>query len=338
MGKSKPQIPPVSEISRELKKNILKNVYFLFGEDSFSIDEALHLIIKSTEKYISTDFDNEVLYGENSSAADIYNAATSFPFGSDKKLIIVKEFEKIRDRKNLQGLFKSPPDFLILILLYNGSIQSFDSEFFRILAEKEYIYEGKELKGKFLLSWIIGYVESKGKIISEDNAQLLIDISGENRSLLEMQIEKIGTFLGDNREITHESIIRLSTAFKEYNIFDLQNAIGKRDIVNSNKIAANMLEKGAEPVYIIFMLVRYFTSLTRIPELDSGGTNVYEASRLIGTHFAYYKDYQAARNRFTEADLYRASASLLKAEESLKTTTTDAKTVILMLINEILSP
>ncbi len=337
MGKSKPQITAVTEVSRELKKNVIKNVYYIFGEDSFSIDEALNSIEKKADKYITTDFDKEVIYGENAAGADISNTCSSFPFGSDKKLVIVKEFEKVRERKSLQNLFNNPPEFLILVLLHNGTIQSFDSEFYKILIDKGFLYEAKELKGKYLISWLMDFAESKGKILSEENAQLLTDISGENRSLLEMQIEKIITFLGDEREITHKSISGLSTALKENNIFDLQNAIGKRDKVSANKIAVNMLNNGAEPVYLVFMLVRYFTALARISELDASGTNIYEASKIIGTHFAYYKDYQAAQKRFSEADIYKAALSLFKAEEAIKTTTADPRTVILLLINEILN-
>ncbi len=294
------------------------------------------MLEKKITPLIDSDFDREVLYGEDKNMLDIINFASSFPFGSGKKYVLLKDFEKIKDKKNLINYIDSPAEFTVLVIINNGGISNPDSAVFQKLAEKKCIFEAKELKGGNLVEWLSGYAASKGKVLSPDNAQVLIDITGENRAMLEAQIEKISVFLNQEKEISLGVIRSLSTAMKEYTIFDLQNALSVKNKTESLKIAFSLLDKGAEPTYIIYMLARYFTGLSRINELKEKNIPQQAAARIVGTHQYYYKDYLKARNVYSDGDLYNIAVSLLKADLSVKTTTADGKTVISVLMAEIL--
>ena len=336
MAKDRPGISSILEISKKINKNNLLPVYYFFGEDSFSLNIGLKAVEKAVLPFISSDFDKETFYGENKTISEVLDFASAFPFGSEKKLIIFKEFEKVKDKKNLSGYIRSPAEFTVLVLLHNGSVSGFKSEPFSSLIEKGYIFAAKELKGEHLISWIINYCEEEEKYLSKENAGLLVDIVGDARNLIESQLEKIFTFMGERKEISINDITSLSTELKEYNIFDLQNAVGKKDKARAVKIAYKLLEQGKEPTFIIFMLTRYFTGLTRINELREKKLPEKTAAGIVGTHPYYYKDYLNARNNFSDRDLFHASESLLKADLSIKTTSTDYKSVIALLLAEIL--
>jgi DNA polymerase III subunit delta len=336
MAKSRVNLPPISQAEISLKNGTLLPIYYLAGEDSFSIDKCLKLIEEKAKPFLTSEFDKEVFYGDDKSLSEILDAASAFPFGSEKKLLIFREFEKVKDKKNLTSYAASPSEFTILVLIHEGTISNGDSEPYKTLLKAGYIFEAKELKGAQLSSWLISYAEENGKILTRENAQLLVDISGEDRNLLEAQMEKIFTFLADKKEIDIEAIRNLSTALKEYTIFDLQNAIGKKNKSAAVKVANNLLEKGAEPTFIIFMLTKYFTALSRIRELQSKKIPDQTAARIVGTHPYYYKDYLNARKIYSDKNLLNAASALLKADLSVKTTSADSKTIILLLIAEIL--
>ena len=143
-------------------------------------------------------------------------------------------------------------------------------------------------------------------------------------------------FFKCQKEITLESIQQVSSELKQFNIFDLQNAIGVRDKTKSLLIANNLLDNGVEPTFIITMLTRYLMGLAKIPELQSKNTPVQEAARIVGTHHFYYPNYVKAKNLFSDQKLVEVFRALLKADVSVKTTSTDEKTVITLLIAEIL--
>ena len=337
MAKSKTRFPEITQAVKDISNNVLLPLYFLCGEDSFSIDNCVKLLEEKVSVHIDSDFDREIFYGDDKNMLDIINFASSFPFGSGKKLVMVKDFEKIKDKKNLIHYIDSPAEFTVLVIINNGSISNPDSAMFEKLRTKGFVFEAKELKGNSLNEWLVKYAGSKGKMLTSENAQFLTDIVGENRAMLEAQIEKIIVFLNDEKEITLDSIRSLSTQLKEYTIFDLQNALSSKNKEKSLKIAFGLLEKGAEPTYIIHMLTRYFTGLTRVNELKEKNIPDQTAARIVGTHPYYYKDYLRARTIYTDRDLYTIAGSLLKADISVKTTTTDNKSIISLLIAEILN-
>jgi len=337
MAKSK--APAIQDIEKQLKQKKILPVYYLFGEDSYSVDITFEAIEKAAQPFITSDFDKEILYGENQSFTNIIGLASTFPFGSEKKLIIVKQAEKLKDKKEKKEIvsyFESPAEFAVLVFLHEGTITNPTSEPYKTLANRGYLFEAKELKGKSLIDWLISTVEKSGKTISYDNAQLLTDISGENRNTLESQLEKIFIYVGDNKEITIESIRGLSTSLKQYTIFDLQNAIGKKNKSAALKVVFNLLKNGMEPIQVIAMLNKYFTSLARLNELTTSNTNEFQVARIMGTHPFYLKDYYNARKMYSDKHLTDAFSALLKADLSIKTTSLDDYTLLSVLIAEII--
>jgi DNA polymerase-3 subunit delta len=337
MAKSK--APAIQDIENQLKQKKILPVYYLFGEDSYSVDITLDVIEKAVQPFITSDFDKEVLYGENQTLTNIIGLASTFPFGSEKKLVIIKQAEKLKDKKEKKEIisyFESPADFTVLVFLHEGTITNTSSEPFKTLTNQGYLFEARELKGKSLIDWLISTVEKNGKIISYDNAQLLTDISGENRNTLESQLEKIFIYVGDSKEITIDSIRGLSTSLKQYTIFDLQNAIGKKSKSAALKVVFNLLKNGMEPIQIIAMLNKYFTSLARLNELTAANTNEFQLARIMSTHPFYLKDYHSARRMYSDKHLTDAFSALLKADLSIKTTSLDDYTLISVLIAEII--
>ncbi len=334
MAKSK--APSILEAIKEIKKRKFKPVYYFFGEDSYNLSSTLHTLEEAFQPLLLSEFDKEVIYSEDKSINDILGLAAAFPFGSEKKIIIVKEAEKIRDKKPLKDYASSPSEFTVIVFFHNGSITNLGSEPFKTLDANGFLFEAKELKGKNLIDWLIGLAQDKDKKLSEENAQVLVDIVGESRNMLEDQLEKICIFLNDKKEISFESIQQVSSELKQFSIFDLQNAIGLKDKAKALSVANNLLDNGAEPTFIISMLTRYFTGLAKITELESKNIPVQEAARKVGAHHFYYPNYVKARNLFSDQKLVEVFRSLLKADVSVKTTTVDDKTIITLLIAEIL--
>ncbi|MBZ0198740.1 MAG: DNA polymerase III subunit delta [Ignavibacteriaceae bacterium] len=337
MAKSKISAPSISEAVKNIKSGKLLPVYFFFGEDSFGIDDAVKALEEAVKPMIESEFDRETFRGDEKSITEVLDFASAFPFGSEKKFILVKDFDKIKDKKALASYAASPTEFTILALVNNGAVTAAASEPFKTLAKNNFMFEAKELKGNTLLNWLVNFTNEKGKNLTHDNARLLMDISGENRNLLEAQLDKIFTYLGDNAEISVDSIRALSTQLKEFTIFDLQNAIGKKNKQEALRIALSMLEKGAEPTYLVHMLTRYFTGLARVKELSNTNVPDQSAARIVGTHPFYYKDYLSARKIFTDDKIISAASALFKADMTIKTSSTDEKLLITVLITEILA-
>lgn len=329
--------PPVSEIPKSLKNGVLLPVYYLFGEDYHSLSQTAELIIKSVEKFISTDFDRETIYGNDRTVNDIISMASAYPFGSEKKLVYVKDADKLKDKKNLTNYINSPAAFTVLVMVHNGSLTSADSEPFKSLSKNNFIFSANELKGRYLVQWLVNTCEVKNKTISPVDAEYFIELTGEDKFLLENQLEKILTFIGEKDVITFDIIRTIVSSNKVYSVFDLQNSIGARDKSTSLKIAFNLLENGTEIPQIVGMLTKYFATLSKLSSMLSAGLPKNEIAAKAGIYPFFYDSYLKAKNQFSNNDLYNSVNALLKADISLKTTSKDKKTIITEMIAEMLT-
>ena len=336
MAKSKANLPSILEAPKTFIKDKFLPVYFFCGNNYYSIDAVIKELESAISPLVGSDFDKEIIFGDDKvNLAQLLSMASSFPFGSDKKFILVKEFDKVKDINSLTEYVRNPPPFTTIAFIYNGDLQYPDKEPYKSLIKQKFIFEAKELKGDNLIAWLIDIARKNGRQLSSENAQLLTEISGGNRSLLEDQLEKIFIYLGTIKVIDRSTIEALSASLKENTIFELQDALGRKDKEKSLRILYNLLDKGNEPSFIIAMLTKYFSGLSRVNEMK-GKIPDDVAARIVGTHPFYYKNYKSAKEKFSDRDLFRSINAILNTDIILKTTSYDPKSLFTILIADIL--
>jgi DNA polymerase III subunit delta len=336
MAKSKINIPSILEASKTFAKDKFLPVYFFFGNDFFSVDAAIRELESAISPFIGSEFDKEVIYGDDkTNLPQFLSMASSFPFGSEKKFILFKEFDKVNNINSLIEYLNTPPLYTTIAFIHNGELQNPDKEPYKTLNKHKFMFEAKELKGENLINWLVDFVNKKGRQLSPENARLLVEISGGNRSILDDQLEKIFIYLGSEKVIGYETILALSASLKENTIFELQDALGSKNKGLSVKILFNLLDKGTDPSFIIAMLTKYFTGISRVNEMK---TTIPDdvAARIVGTHPFYYKNFKSAREKYSDKDLFRSVNAILNADILLKTTSTDPKSLFTVLITDIL--
>ena len=172
----KVKIPHVNSLDKELSEGKLRNLYFICGEDSHSINETLDKIEKVCDPLITSDFDKEKISGEKGqSLSEILDLAAAFPFGSEKKLIILKGFESLNDKKLLKEYIENQPNFTVLAISNYGTIKSFKSEPFSALIKSSFFFEARKLMGRELSGWLVKEAEKLGYELKPENAHAIID-------------------------------------------------------------------------------------------------------------------------------------------------------------------
>ncbi|PKL84206.1 MAG: DNA polymerase III subunit delta [Ignavibacteriae bacterium HGW-Ignavibacteriae-3] len=334
---AKIKIPAATEISKYLSKDKFLPIYFLCGKDQYTMDLAVDAIERAAAPLVLSDFDREIISADKSQGLlQVLDLAYSFPFGGGKKLIFVKNFEKFNEKKELSGYIKNPPEFTILVITQTGKIPDPSKEPYSLLLEKRSLFEARIATGDELIDWIVKKAKQLGMNFPRDIAQLLVDIVGEEKTLLEMQLQKAVNYLTDKNNITSDDIIKIASPTKEHSIFNLQDVLGKGDISKSIEIAFNLLNSGMEVIAIINMLSKFVLTLSQIMELSRTRINDNEAASLAGVSWGYYFNCKKAGYLLNDERLLNASRALLSADTATKTTSADPKTVLLILISEML--
>jgi len=334
---SKPQIESIYNLPRYLKDGSLLPIYYLFGDDSFTINGAVKAIEKKVAPLVESDFDFETLtISKESSVSQFVDLAYSFPFGTGKKLIIVKGLEILKEKKNFAAYVNDPSEFTILVISHFSKKVNLNHEPFKSLYAKGYIFEARELKGGELFDWLRRKAKLEEIELSSDAAQVLIEMVGENKAILEMQLKKLSSYSTENEVITPEVIRKLAEITKEYSIFDLQSSLGNGDKGTSIKIAYNLLDSRTDMVFIISMLTKFITTLSQILEVKSKRMSDFDAAKELSVNPYYYKNTKRATFLLNELKLGNAAKVLLEADIRLKSTSIDDKTNLSILIAEIL--
>ena len=326
-------------VEQLIKKKQTLPVYFLYGDDNYQITKNQELLEEFYSKTINKDFDWRIFHSKND-FNEVWGEMTSFPFSSDKKLVILKECES-RDPKDfdiLMKYIKSPAATTVLIITYDGKISPKHKKYATQIADSGYGFESKAMRIDSLEEWISRYAGEKGKVITKDGAQLLIEQSGEDRSILEMQLNKILLFLGDTEtQITREIIVGQNVNTKTYEIYEIENALKTRDKKEAFKIVYTLLDLGESPLPLIGYLNNLFFKVARVAELSSKNMAQQDIAKATDV-FAWKLDMFRTMSRVYPLEKRKKIAeALLSADISCKTSQFDPKMIMTNLLTEILN-
>ncbi len=337
MYKKKENVPSVYSFLSEFNNGNLAPVYFFFGEDSFTINSAIKLIEKKIAPFLTSDFDKEIITAEKKANINsLLDLAYAFPFGSKKKLLIVKNFENYNDKKNLTSYIQNPSESTVLVIVNNSKI-NVASEPYKTLLKQKFIFEAKELKGRELENWTIKRADKLNLKIDTESVKMLLEIVGEDKSLVEMQLQKFRSYIKNGNQITPEVIKSLSSATKENNIFDLLNVIGKGNRNEALKVINNLLEHGSSLVAIIAMVTNFLIVIARSFELRKKNINDWDAAKEINISKYFYTNCKSAVYFNNHAKLINAIRVLFETDLTLKTTNINEKTLAAIMLAKIFS-
>lgn len=334
---AKVQHRSIYEIPELVKSNKLPPVIFLCGEDTFAIDGALKILIDWIEPSIGSEFDKEIISADkNSSSQNIIDLALAFPFGGMKKLIVVKDFNNLDEKNKFEELITDTPEYLHLILIQYGTVTATKTEPYASLHKNKLMFEAKKLKPDELADWLVKHAKKNNVVLSYENAIALTEIVGDEKSLLENQVNKMYDYVGEGGVLTFDVISSLASTTRKYTTFNLQDEIGKGNKSKALEIAINLLDSGTEMGQLIANLSRYFLLNMQSIELKSKRFELAEAAKEAGANFFYYKNTTNSKIYKNPNHLKKAAEALFKADLTLKTTSTDPKTVLTILISEMI--
>ncbi|MBQ5776837.1 MAG: DNA polymerase III subunit delta [Bacteroidaceae bacterium] len=252
------------EILRDIRNKNFKPVYFLMGEESYFIDLITEAIIANALTDDERDFNQTIIYGADvANYGVVVNAAKRYPMMAPRQLVVVKEAQQIPNIEMLSYYLKQPLASTILVINHkHGTVKGK-----KILSEIEQagiLYESKKLYDNQLPAFINNYVTDSGRTIEPKAMQMLADYIGSDLIRLTSELDKLRISMGEkNKRITPDDIERNVGISKDYNNFELLNAIVTRDAHKANQIV-NYFERNPKNnplVVTISVLFGFFSNL-----------------------------------------------------------------------------
>jgi DNA polymerase-3 subunit delta len=286
----------VEKIITEWKKRTFKPVYWLEGEEEYFIDKAInyaeHHILSENE----ASFNLSIFYGRDAAWADVINACRRYPMFAERQVVLLKEAQQMRDIEKLEAYVENPLDSTVFVVSYKNKKVDGRTKFAKLLKEKGALISTKKIYDNQLPEWIQELVESKGLSISPKGIALLADHIGNDLTRIENEVEKISVNLGKRKNITEEDIEEFVGVSKEFNVFELQTALAKKDISKAIRIIQYFeANPKAAPIQLILpSLYGFFSKVFMV--FGAGTTDEKAIATAIGVNPFFSKDYlQAAK-------------------------------------------
>jgi DNA polymerase-3 subunit delta len=285
------------DIISDLKKKVYKPVYFLSGEEPYFIDQISDFIEKKVLDESEKEFNQTILYGRDTDVGTIVGEAKRYPMMSDKMVIIVKEAQNIRNIEELDSYITNPLDSTILVICYKYKTLDKRKAFPKTVAKKGVLFESKKLYENKIPDWITSYLKEKKYTASPKSSQMLTEYLGTDLGKISNELDKLMINLPPGTEITPDHIQMNIGISKDFNTFELNDALTKKDVVKANRIinyfAAN--SKDHPLVLTIASLNSFFVKLLRYHGLEDKSKE--SAAKALGVHPFFVSDYiNAARN------------------------------------------
>jgi len=286
----------LENILKNIKNKAFQPIYFFHGEEPYFIDIA----VKYLEDFALTDdekaFNQTVVYGKDTSYEEVLALARQYPMVGERQLIVVKEAQNLKmsdsSGDSLIKYVENPVESTILVIAHKYKKIDSRKKVAKLLEKRSFLHYSEPVKDHQLASWIQKQISNLG-IKSESNiSYLLAEYLGNDLSRISKELNKLKLILKENKEL-NAKIVELHIGIsKDYNIFELQKAIGVKDVGKSMQIAFYMGKnmKTNPLLMIIGNLFNFFSNLLIFHSMK--GQSPTNIASTMGINSYFIKDYE----------------------------------------------
>jgi len=288
-----------NRILSDLKNRIYHPIYLLSGEEPYFIDLLCDAIENGVLTNDEKGFNQTILYGREVDARTIVEHARRYPMMASHQVVIVKEAQDIKTIDELSAYAEKPLVSTILVICYKYKKYDKRKSLSKVVEKKGVFFESTKVREDKLPAWITGQAESQGYTLTPKAVAMISDYLGNDLSKVENELKKLYISLPRGSQITEKIVEANIGISKDYNIFELQNALGARNIVKANRIITYFASnpKDNPMVKNIILLFGYFSKLLIYHSLPDKSNKEVASALSISPFFV--NDYHSAARNYT---------------------------------------
>lgn len=292
----------LEQIIKNIKTGNLLPVYFFHGEEAFFIDTAVKILENEVLTEDEKAFNQTVVYGKDTNYNDILALARQYPMMGDRQLIIVKEAQDLKfneeETRLLEQYAENPVASTVLVLAHKHKKVDSRKKVFKTLQTRKMLFLSEPLRDYQLPKWIEEEARFSEIKLAPGIAQLLADYLGNDLSRIANELHKLKLVLKPGEVLDGKLVETHIGISKEFNVFELQKALGRKDADTALRIAYFM---GKNPktnpmVMTIGNLYNFFSNLIVFHTLAGQSQNTIASE--LGINPFFVKDYAEAAGKY----------------------------------------
>jgi DNA polymerase-3 subunit delta len=337
---------------RKLKKSKPAPVYYVWGEETYMLDEAVDAIIEHAAPDGINDFNYDAFQGKNCSGDAIVSACEMLPMMVERRLVVVRDAQELpmSELEKLGSYLDNPASTTCLVVHARTAQKKLDG---RKSVVKKLKKAGVSCEFESLYENEVGEILQKQAAkrslrLTPASTAYLIEAVGTDLASLDKALDKLDLYVGQPddasgdhtsgnkpRRVDEEVLKEVVADTKVRSVFDLTDALGDRKFEEALKILANMLLNGEPPLRILAMIARHFRIVAKLHDPTVRNENKYDKARAVGVVPFFLKDYQRHANKFPPSEIEAVRGRLLEVDRALKSSGLDDRTVMEQLLYDI---
>ena len=289
------------DIVRAVKSRQFAPVYFLMGEEDYYIDRLADYVTDTALTETEKEFNLTVVYGLETDIATVINAAKRYPMMAERQVVVVREAQNLKNLDDLGYYLQKPSPTTVLVFCYKHGSLDRRKKITALIEKAGVLFESKKLKEAQLPGFIAAYLKRRQVEIEPKAQEMMAEYVGTDLNRMAGELEKlIITLAPGQRRITPEQIERNIGISKDYNNFELKNALINKEVEKANQIVKYFADnpKNNPMVLTLSVLFTYFSNLMLAyyaPEKSDRGVAAY-----LGLRSPWQaKEYLAGMQRYT---------------------------------------
>lgn len=304
----------INQILKDLQAGNFKPIYFLCGDEEYYIDLISDYIEANALSDAEKEFNQTVLYGLETDVDAISAELKRFPMMSPYNVVIVKEAQNLKKWEELIDYFKNPSETSILVFNYKYKRPGSKSAAVTEIKKNGVYLESKKLYENQMHPWLEKEVKSHGFSLEPKAAALLVESIGLDLSKMKNELSKLYLNLKKGDLISSEVVEKNIGISKDFNVFELNSALGSRDVYKANKIikhfAAN--PKVFSIPFVVGSLYRFFNQVLLMHTVKNEPRGVMASTLGVSPYFL--SDYVRAAKNYSIKKIARIMSALRKAD------------------------
>ncbi len=321
----------VTSFNKFIDNPIKDNLFVIYGEERFFHDSILSKIEdRHFKDKADKDLNFHIFYGSESSVSEILSACLSYPMFTERKLVVVKEFDslQITDKDSFLKYISNPQSSTTLVII----AEKFGTnKFQKDILNHAVSIQCRNLSSGDIYQW--GFEKFKDAKIdaSKESIAFLVENIGSNLLRLNLEIEKIKNYLGPDEPLTLDKVSKITGFTRDVNIFNLQKSLAAKDLKACLKIGYHLLEQGESMAAILPMIFIFFRRMWIVKQLLEKNHSEKNILNLLGGSSYAYRDIFATHTNFTNDHLHIIFEKILEAEIQLKTSQKTMESILTIL-------
>lgn len=289
----------VVKIINDIKSGNIKPIYFLMGEEPYYIDKLTEYIEQNVLQEHERDFNQTILYGRDVTIEDVVGNAKRYPMMADRQVVVVREAQELsRTIDKLESYVENPQETTVLVFAYKYKTLDKRKKVTKLLGKQGVVFESKKMYENQVGTWISRVLQGKGYAIEPKANAMLVEFLGNDLSRISNELNKLQIILPKGHTISPKDIEENIGFSKDFNVFELQNALGSRNQVKAYQIAQYFADNPKDnPMVVTTSLVfSFFIKLLKYHGIkDKNPKNV---ALILGVSPFFMKDYDIALRNY----------------------------------------